>query len=159
MIPSREKAEQLLQEGLQKNPGPWGDHSKTAAHCAEKIAAACGDLDPEKAYVLGLLHDIGRTFGVRHLGHVSDGYSYMKKIGCDEVAKVCLTHSFATQTLEEYIGKYDVSEDELSLIRTELEKSVYPKSAPVSTMEERIRTTSSAGSLLCSAPEASTQIS
>ena len=55
MIPSREKAEQLLQEGLQKNPGPWGDHSKTAAHCAEKIAAACGDLDPEKAYVLGLL--------------------------------------------------------------------------------------------------------
>ena len=42
MIPSREKAEQLLQEGLQKNPGPWGDHSKTAAHCAEKIAAACG---------------------------------------------------------------------------------------------------------------------
>ena len=34
-----------------------------------------------------------------------------------------------------------------------------PKSAPVSTMEERIRTTSSAGSLLCSAPEASTQIS
>lgn len=125
MIPSREKAEQLLQEGLQKNPGPWGDHSKTAAHCAEKIAAACGDLDPEKAYVLGLLHDIGRTFGVRHLGHVSDGYSYMKKIGCDEVAKVCLTHSFATQTLEEYIGKCDVSEDELSLIRTELEKSVY----------------------------------
>ena len=77
MIPSREKAEQLLQEGLQKNRGPWGDHSKTAAHCAEKIATACGDLDPEKAYVLGLLHDIGRTFGVRHLGHVSDGYSYM----------------------------------------------------------------------------------
>ena len=29
------------------------------------------------------------------------------------------------RTLEEYIGKYDVSEDELSLIRTELEKSVY----------------------------------
>lgn len=86
-----------------------------------KIAAACGDLDSEKAYVLGLLHDIGRTFGVRHLGHVSDGYSYMKKIGCDEVAKVCLTHSFATQTLEEYIGKYDVSEEELSLIQTELE--------------------------------------
>ena len=28
MIPSREKAEQLLQEGLRQNPGPWGDHSK-----------------------------------------------------------------------------------------------------------------------------------
>ena len=31
-------------------------------------------MDSEKAYVLGLLHDIGRKFGKRHLGHVSDGY-------------------------------------------------------------------------------------
>lgn len=52
-----------------------------------KIAHACGDMDSEKAYILGLLHDIGRKFGVRHLGHVSDGYTYMKQLGYDEVAK------------------------------------------------------------------------
>lgn len=62
MIPTREQAEELLTEALPHNPGPWGAHSRTAAHCAEKIAAACG-LDPEKAYVLGLLHDIGRRYG------------------------------------------------------------------------------------------------
>lgn len=26
-------------------------------------------MDAEKAYILGLLHDIGRKFGTRHLGH------------------------------------------------------------------------------------------
>lgn len=71
--PGRERAKELLAEAEERNPGPWGNHSRTVAHCAEKIALACGDMDSEKAYVLGLLHDIGRRFGVRHLGHVSDG--------------------------------------------------------------------------------------
>lgn len=125
MFPTREEAEKILQDGLISNPGPWGNHCKTAAHCAEKIAEECGDLNPEKAYVLGLLHDIGRKFGGRHLGHVSDGYSYMMKMGYDEVAKTCLTHSFNNHTVDEYIGKFDVSEDELHLIKTELAKTVY----------------------------------
>lgn len=72
MLPTRDEAMALIRDGLSNNPGPWGKHSLTAAHCAEKIAVACGDMDAEKAYVLGLLHDIGRKFGVRHLGHVSD---------------------------------------------------------------------------------------
>ena len=71
MLPTREEAERLLREAKQCNPGPWVNHSRVAAHCAEKIAQACGDMDAGKAYVLGLLHDIGRKFGVRHLGHVS----------------------------------------------------------------------------------------
>lgn len=120
MLPTREEAERLLEEALQCNPGPWGNHSRVAAHCAEKIAAACGDMDAEKAYVLGLLHDIGRKFGVRHLGHVSDGYTYMSELGYDEAAKICLTHSFHNQTLEDYIGRFDTSEEELELIKTTL---------------------------------------
>ena len=77
MLPTREEALKLIREGLLFNPGPWGKHCLTAAHCAEKIASACGDMDVEKAYILGLLHDIGRKFGVRHLGHVYDGYVYI----------------------------------------------------------------------------------
>nr|WP_243122638.1 hypothetical protein [Clostridium sp. KNHs216] len=30
----------------------------------------CDDLDPCKAYIVGLLHDIGRRFGVTNLAHV-----------------------------------------------------------------------------------------
>lgn len=125
MLPTREEAIELVRDGLVSNPGPWGRHCLTAAHCAEKIADACGDMDSEKAYILGLLHDIGRKFGVRHLGHVSDEFSYMEKLGYDEVAKMCLTHSFNNHTVDEYIGKFDVTERELALIKSELAKITY----------------------------------
>ena len=44
MLPTREEAMALIRDGLSNNPGPWGKHSLTAAHCAEKIAAACGEI-------------------------------------------------------------------------------------------------------------------
>ncbi|WP_242876828.1 HD domain-containing protein [Butyrivibrio sp. ob235] len=122
MLPTRTEAERLLKEAESCNPGPWGDHSRVAAHCAEKIAQACDGMNPEKAYILGLLHDIGRKFGVRHLGHVSDGYSYMMSLGYDEVARVCLTHSFNNMRLDEYIGRVDTSDEEYELVKTELGK-------------------------------------
>ena len=126
MFPSREEAEALLEEALPHNPGPWGDHSRTAAHCAECIAKASGGiLDPDKAYVLGLLHDIGRRYGKRHLGHVSDGYSYMMHLGCDEVARVCLSHSFNNQSLADYVGNRDTSPEETALIENGLATMVY----------------------------------
>ena len=151
MLPTREKAEALLEEAEQCNPGPWGKHSRTAARCAENIAKLCPDLDPDKAYILGLLHDIGRKFGVRHLGHVSDGYRYMMSLGYDEAAKVCLTHSFHCQSLDDYIGSFDTSEEELALIQHTLAKTSMDEydwliqlcdglagAGGVSTMEERM---------------------
>ena len=72
MIPTREKAMELIRDGLACNPGPWGRHCITAAHCAEKIA-----------------------------------------------------HSFNNHTIDDYIGKFDVSDEELRLIKTELDKAVY----------------------------------
>ena len=117
--PAREEAERLLEEAESCNPGPWGKHSQTAAHCAEAIAKRAG-MNAEKAYVLGLLHDIGRKFGKRHLGHVSDGYSYMMSLGYDEVARICLTHSFNEKDISKYIGKFDTSEEETTLIKERL---------------------------------------
>lgn len=120
MLPARTEAERLLREAERCNPGPWGNHSRVAAHCAEKIAELCEGMDAEKAYILGLLHDIGRKFGVRHLGHVSDGYTYMMSLGYEEAAKICLTHSFQNQSMEDYIGKSDTSDEEQKLIHTAL---------------------------------------
>ncbi len=109
----------MLTEAEACNPGPWGNHSRIAADCAKSIAAKC-NMDAKKAYIFGLLHDIGRKFGVRHLGHVSDGYSYMMSFGYDEVAKICLTHSFNMQSIHDYVGKYDVSDEESDLIQMKL---------------------------------------
>ena len=124
MLPTREEAEKLLQEAEQCNPGPWGNHSRVTAHCAEKIAGYCEDMDSEKAYIVGLLHDIGRKFGTRHMGHVADGYSYMMSLGYDEAARVCLTHSFNRQTTDEYIGNFDTTEEELKMIHDALRSIV-----------------------------------
>lgn len=120
MLPTREIAEELLTEAETCNPGAWGDHSRVAAHCAEKIAQECDSLDADKAYILGLLHDIGRKFGVSHLKHVSDGYSYMISLGYDEAAKICLTHSFHDQTTDMYIGNFDTTDEELTMIQEAL---------------------------------------
>ena len=122
--PERETAENLLREGERLNPGPWGDHCRWVALCAEKIAAACG-LDGEKAYVLGLLHDIGRREGVKHLGHVYDGWDYLNRLGYPEAAKICLTHSFNTGRLEDYIGRFDIPEDRQREIREALAACVF----------------------------------
>ena len=124
MIPSRNEAEKLLKDAAASNPGKWEDHSRICASCAEKIARACG-MDCEKAYILGLLHDIGRKFGAGHLRHVSDGYKYMLSLGYDEAAKVCLTHSFNIQRFDMLIGRIDTSEEDTELIKNALESAVY----------------------------------
>ena len=121
MIPTKEVAEKLLADAEKCNPGPWGNHSRTTAHCAKKIAQECDGMDADKAYILGLLHDIGRKFGVRHLGHVSDGYTYMMNLGYDEVARICLTHSFNNKSLDQYIGKIDTTPEEYALIQFQLQ--------------------------------------
>ena len=65
-------------------------------------------MDPEKAYIVGLMHDIGRKFGVKHLGHVYDGYHYMTQLGYDEAARICVNHSFSVPDIGEYIGNMDI---------------------------------------------------
>ena len=112
LYPEREMAQMLIKDAGLCNPGAWVDHSYVVATCAEKIARACGDLDPEKAYVLGLLHDIGRKFGVKHFGHIYDGYTYMEGLGYSDVARICLTHSFCIQRIEDYVGNMDVTPDQ-----------------------------------------------
>lgn len=120
MYPTRQKAEELLIEAGKCNPGPWEEHSRVTAHCAERIARVCPGMDAEKAYIVGLLHDIGRKFGIRHLGHVYDGWQYMLKLGYDEVARICLSHSFNEGKLEGYIGKFDITEAQTEEIRQAL---------------------------------------
>ena len=74
--------------------------------------------------MLGLLHDIGRKFGVRHLGHVSDGYTYMMSLDYPDAARICLTHSFNGMKIDDYVGNRDTSEEETDLICTKLAETV-----------------------------------
>ena len=122
--PTALTAEQLLNEAESCNPGPWGGHSRVAAQCAQKIAVAAG-MDAEKAYVLGLLHDIGRKFGIKHLAHVYDGYHYMMELGYAEAARIFLTHSFCCPRLDVYIGNFDLPPEHQEYLQSLLDELVF----------------------------------
>lgn len=94
MLPSRLEAEKELEVAGQLNPGPWVQHSLNTGRAAQCIAEKCEGLEPEKAYVLGILHDIGRRVGIVAVEHVYEGYQYTMSKGWDEVAQVCMTHSY-----------------------------------------------------------------
>lgn len=121
---TRDEAEKLLIEAESHNQGKWVDHSRNVAICAGKIAMACG-MDSEKAYALGLLHDIGRRFGTRHLGHVYDGYKYMLSLGYVDAAKICLTHSFPNHDFNVFFGKKDITAEEQQEIIDRLNETVF----------------------------------
>lgn len=113
-------AKRELEEAGKRNPGPWTLHSESVASNAQLIAGRCG-LDAEKAYAMGLLHDIGRREGVSGIKHIFDGYDYMMGMGEKEIAKICLTHSFPLRDIHTYIGKYDCTDEQLSFLRDFLE--------------------------------------
>ena len=125
LLPTRDEAERLLEEAHAMNPGPWRAHSRLAAWCAERIAARCAGLDPEKAYIFGLLHDVGRRCGVCNMRHVIGGYRYLMELGYDEAARICLTHSFAVKGMDMYMGVVDVPEEDYREIEARIEGFEY----------------------------------
>jgi len=86
-IPTHRRAVDYLSEAEGLNPGPWIDHSRHVAHAAANIAEDHPELVPEHAYVLGLLHDIGRREGVFGMRHVVDGYCFMMREGYPDVTQ------------------------------------------------------------------------
>jgi len=125
MLPDKLTAIQLLEEAYLLNPGPWKAHSIVTAECAYTIAKHCEDLDPEKAYILGLLHDIGRREGVTYLAHVIDGYRYLTALDYDEAARISITHSFSIKNIHDYIGEHDVCDSDIRKICSLLENYEY----------------------------------
>lgn len=124
-VPSVAQAEKLLFEAEMLNSGFWIAHNRTAGFCAKAIAEKCENLNPEYAYVLGLLHDIGRREGVSDMKHIIDGYRFMLSMGYDESARICLTHSFPYKNINSYNGKNDCNEKEIKFIQDFLQNTEY----------------------------------
>ncbi len=95
MLPSAEDAMRELDAAGELNPGPWVKHSVNVGIAARNIARKIPGMNPEKAYTVGLLHDIGRRVGIVDIPtHVYEGYRYCMEKGWDEAARICMTHSY-----------------------------------------------------------------
>ena len=128
LIPSREEAENLLAWADGQNPGPWTGHCRTAGRTAEAIAQKCG-LDADRAYVSGLLHDVGYYSyrnGEGEKDHIFAGYDLMTQKGHGDIAKICLSHSFPCNDVREFASSYiKCSEKEMDFIAAFLTETVY----------------------------------
>jgi putative nucleotidyltransferase with HDIG domain len=130
--PTRRQAEEILCHGETISPGNWVSHSRMVAEAAEKLAIALWEtgkcevlLDPEKAWVLGLLHDIGRQEWLTSMNHVTAGYDFLMKQGFQEAARVCLTHSFPLQDIEAASGSWEGQEKEKKRVQEFLQTTTY----------------------------------
>jgi hypothetical protein len=119
LIPSPDEAGALLQEARERNPTPWVEHCRHVAAAAEAIAECHGGLDPGRAKILGLLHDIGRRDGVTDMRHTLDGFTFLNDLGFADAARICLTHSFPLEDLrrtETAAGKWDCTYEEVAFV-------------------------------------------
>ena len=127
--PTRAEAEAILKTAYEKDPNTWLTHCRNTARAAEAIAEKSG-LDAEKAYFCGLFHDIGYSEFKNGKGkscHIILGYNMMKEHGYDELARICLTHSFTYRDIKGYggsdLGYCDA--DEIAFIEAFLSDAVY----------------------------------
>ncbi len=118
-----EQAERELRMGVKLNPGPWDQHSYSVAKNAKLIARRVPGMDCEQAYVMGLLHDIGRRAGVTGILHLFDGYDYLMRLGEPELARICLTHSFPIKDVNTFFGKYDCTKEQLAFLQDYLDNT------------------------------------
>jgi hypothetical protein len=120
-VPSIEEAKIILEEGSKLNPGPWVDHSLNAGNAARLIAREDKELDENTALVLGMLHDVGRRYGVTSMRHSIDGYKFATEKGYDLWARICITHSFPVKNIDAVFGKWDCSDEEYKFVKEYLD--------------------------------------
>lgn len=123
--PNKSTAIKVLEQAEKLNPGLWKQHSEFVALACKNIAEHCTNIDSDKAYILGLLHDIGRRVGIVSERHMIAGYQYCMEQGWDEVARICITHSFMIQDIHSAIGKWDVTKEEYELTENIIDSAVY----------------------------------
>ena len=72
------------------------NHCLSVAYIAEQIATTSGRLNPQQAYVLGLLHDCGRISDEKTDGtfHGLTGYDYLCQAGHPQAAQIAFSHCF-----------------------------------------------------------------
>lgn len=122
---TRERAERELEIAGAMNPGAWVGHSRFCALACEKIAEKLPHLNAETAYILGLMHDIGRREGVFQEKHLLDGYRYCMRFGWTQAAKICISHAFMIPDVTTGVGKLDIPEPDIAFLKHFLENVEY----------------------------------
>lgn len=101
-------------------------HCSLVACCAEIISSRIADIDGQKAYMMGLLHDYGKMVedadNINRF-HGLTGYEAMNELGYDELAKTCLTHTFVNKDFK--VAEFNYPQKDLQRVKKLLSKMEY----------------------------------
>lgn len=125
MLLTRTTAENALLQAERLNPGPWVSHSRYVAMACRNIASRCPTLNPDMAYIYGLLHDIGRYAGVTSERHLIDGYRYCMERGWKKAAQICISHAFMVKDISSSIGVFDMPPEDKEFMAEFVKNAVY----------------------------------
>lgn len=127
-IPNKDKIHYYLIED-NDNLGAWVSHSKLIGKTARAIAKDI-NLDPDIAYAVGCLHDIGKKNNKKGLAHTIEGFHILRNETYFFPAKIAISHSFIIKNIESYVGDKNIKKNQIKTIKNLLksyEYNVYDK--------------------------------
>lgn len=122
-IPNRDKINYFLRED-NPNFGKWVKHSYLIGRTARNMAEELG-LDPDIAYAVGALHDIGKYDQKKGARHIIKGFELLRSETFFFPARIAMTHSFIVKDVNSYSGKMNIKEKDKKFIEDYLYQIEY----------------------------------
>lgn len=122
-IPNRDKINYFLRED-NPNFGKWVKHSYLIGRTARNMAEELG-LDPDIAYAVGALHDIGKYDKKKGARHIIKGFEILRSETFFFPARIAMTHSFIVKDVNSYSGKMNIKEKDKKFIEDYLYQIEY----------------------------------
>lgn len=116
-IPTVEKAHAILEQANGLESAPWIRHSFMVGIAARILSSHLPDLDPDAAYIIGCLHDIGRRDREAGMRHVLVGYHYLLELGYPDAAQICVTHAFPVKDVRSIYCEWDCPQEDVEFIQ------------------------------------------
>jgi hypothetical protein len=119
-----------LIEGLGSDGEAWPRHCRSVSDVACTIASALSErgvqVEVERARVLGLTHDIGRSRTHHPVLHGFEGYKMMTEMGHPDIADFCMAHVFCGISLlsGRNLGLHDLGLPQRDFIPQGLEEHI-----------------------------------
>lgn len=113
-IPNWDKINYYLKED-NPNFGKWVKHSYLIGKTAKNMAEELG-LDPDIAYAVGCLHDVGKYDKKKGARHIIRGFEILRSETYFFPARIAMTHSFLIKDVDSYSGKMNIKEKDKKFI-------------------------------------------
>jgi hypothetical protein len=124
-LPTVEDTRLILEQEVGPDLPLWIRHSFNVGQAAQIISSHMPSLDPDVAFRLGCLHDIGRRDREAGMRHVVVGYQYMLGLGYPDAARICITHAFPVKDVRSIYGEWDCTAEEVKFVQDFLDAIDY----------------------------------